>query len=75
MATWVDLDSPGTPVSIEGESLQTGKVPRQKKYATFDENDYRQLAIKRVSNSSLVDLAQDALFNINKKLIDRTPTL
>ena len=70
MATWVDLDSPGTPVSIEGASLQTGKVPRQKKYATFDENDYRQLAIKRVSNSSLVDLAQDALFNINKKLID-----
>lgn len=70
MATWVDLDSPGTPVSIEGASLQTGKVPRQKKYATFDENDFRQLAIKRVSNSSLVDLAQDALFNINKKLID-----
>lgn len=70
MATWVDLDSPGTPVSIEGASLQTGKVPRQKKYAAFDENDFRQLAIKRVSNSSLVDLAQDALFNINKKLID-----
>ena len=36
MATWVDLDSPGTPVSIEGASLQTGKVPRQKKYAAFD---------------------------------------
>jgi len=70
MATWVDLDSPGTPVSVEGESLQTGKVPRMKKYAAFDENDYRQLMIKRIANSSVVDLAQDALFNINKKLID-----
>ena len=70
MATWVDLDSPGTPVSVEGESLQTGKVPRNKKYAAFDENDYRQLMIKRVTNSDLQALAQDALFNINKKLID-----
>lgn len=70
MATWVDLDSPGTPISVEGELLQTGKVPRAKKYAAFDENDYRQLMIKRVTNANVVDLAQDALFNINKKLID-----
>lgn len=70
MATWVDLDSPGTPISTDGELIQTGKIPRNKKYAAFDENDYRQLMIKRVTNANLIDLAQDALFNVNKKLID-----
>lgn len=70
MATWVDIDSPGTPISEEGASLQTGKIPRNKKYAAFSENDYRQMMIKRVMNADLSVLAQDALFNVNKKLID-----
>src|SRR5574344_1350858 len=45
MATYVDLSSPGTPISFEGEELSTGKIPRMKKYAAFDENEYRKQLI------------------------------
>jgi len=31
MATYVDLNSPGTPISFEGESLSRGKIPENEK--------------------------------------------
>ncbi len=70
MATWTDVDSPGTPVSLDSHILQTGKIPRQKKYAAFSETDYRKMAQRALVTGSRLELAQDALLETNKKLID-----
>lgn len=70
MATVVDIDSDGTPITAEGEVLQTGKIPRMKKWAAFDEEDFRKLAIKEVVYTDRQALAQDVLFDYHKKLID-----
>ena len=70
MATWTDVDSPGTPVSLDSHILQTGKIPRQKKYAAFSETDYRKMAQRALVTGSRIELAQDALLETNKKLID-----
>lgn len=70
MATWTDVDSPGTPVSLDAHILQTGKIPRQKKYAAFSETDYRKMAQRALVTGSRIELAQDALLETNKKLID-----
>lgn len=70
MATWTDVDSPGTPVSLDSHILQTGKIPRQHKYASFSETDYRKMAQRALVTGSRLELAQDALLETNKKLID-----
>lgn len=70
MATWTDVDSPGTPVSLDSHILQTGKIPRQGKYAAFSETDYRKMAQRALVTGSRLELAQDALLETNKKLID-----
>ena len=70
MATWTDVDSPGTPVSLDSHILQTGKIPRQMKYAAFSETDYRKMAQRALVTGSRLELAQDALLETNKKLID-----
>ena len=70
MATWTDVDSSGTPVSLDSHILQTGKIPRQKKYAAFSETDYRKMAQRALVTGSRLELAQDALLETNKKLID-----
>lgn len=70
MATVVDIDSDGTPITSVGEVLQTGKIPRMKKWAAFDEEDFRALAIKQLVYKDRQSLAQDILFGYNKKLID-----
>lgn len=70
MATWVDIDSDGTPITVDGKTLQTGKIPRNKKYAAFDENEYRQMMISRVMGISDDELAMSELLRINRKLID-----
>lgn len=70
MATYVDLNSPGTPISFEGESLSRGKIPRMKKYAAFDENQYRQQLILNSIQQDFGVNAQRTLLGAVKKLID-----
>lgn len=70
MATYVDIDSSGTPITTEGVELQTGNIPRMKKYAAFDEKDYRkELLIAAVGSDPQLS-AQRLMFNAVKKLID-----
>lgn len=74
MATVVDIDSPGTPIS-EGEvSLQTGKIPWSKKKAQFDANDYRQMmvdsSISRNRDEYMKLSAQEKLLDKVKRIID-----
>lgn len=70
MATIVDIDSHGTPISYEKASLQTGKIPTSKKVAAFDANDYRQMMINNSIAGSLTLSAQVTLFNALQKLVD-----
>jgi hypothetical protein len=55
MATYVDIDSPGTPISMDGFTLTTGKIPRMKKRAEYDENEMRKIMVlqERFGNTSL----------------------
>ena len=39
MATYVDLNSPGTPLSLSRASLFQGKDTENEKYAAFDETN------------------------------------
>lgn len=70
MATWVDLDSDGTPITEDGISLQTGKIPRMKKRADFDEQQYRQALIANAVGVDPQYNARVALSTAVKKLID-----
>ena len=69
MATYVDLNSPGTP-SLSRASLSRGKIPRMKKYAAFDENQYRQQLILNSIQQDFGVNAQRTLLGAVKKLID-----
>ncbi|KUK75795.1 MAG: Uncharacterized protein XD92_1517, partial [Proteiniphilum acetatigenes] len=70
MATYVDLDSPGTPISFEGVPLSTGNIPRMKKLAQFNEKDYRQRLIMGAVGADPQLNAQRSLFDAIKKLVD-----
>jgi hypothetical protein len=70
MATYVDLDSPGTPISFEGVQLSTGNIPRMKKLAQFNEKDYRQRLIMGAVGADPQLNAQRSLFDAIKKLVD-----
>ena len=70
MATYVDIDSSGTPITTEGVELQTGNIPRMKKYAAFDEKDYRKELLIAAVGSDPQASAQRLMFNAVKKLID-----
>mgnify|MGYP000946288232 CR=1 FL=1 len=70
MATYVDIDSPGTPINYESAVLSTGKIPRQKKRADFDEVQYRQKLELGAVTGDITDSALGTLFESTKKLID-----
>ncbi len=74
MATVVDIDSPGTPISEGVVSLQTGKIPWSKKVASFDANDYRQMLINSSVSSdrmgALKLMSQESLLDKIKRIID-----
>lgn len=70
MATYVDIDSPGTPISFEGVKLSTGEIPRMKKLAQFNEKDYRQRLIMGAVGADPQLNAQRSLFDAVKKLVD-----
>lgn len=70
MATYVDIDADGTPVSYEKLSLQTGKIPAASKVAAFDANDYRQMMINNSISGNLTLSAQVTLYNAIEKLVD-----
>ena len=73
MATYVDIDSPGTPISMDGFQLSTGKIPRMKKRAEYDENEMRKIMVlqERFGNTNLrsINAAKRTLFDITDKLI------
>ena len=73
MATYVDIDSPGTPISMDGFTLTTGKIPRMKKRAEYDENEMRKIMVlqERFGNTSLrsINAAKRTLFDVTDKLI------
>ena len=68
MATWVDYDSPGTPVTQEAPVLQTGNLPRNKKYAAFTEMDFRRMSRSYVND--LEKFSQQTLLDIHERLIN-----
>lgn len=70
MATYVDIDSPGTPINYETPVLSTGKIPRMKKRADFDEVQYRQKLQLAAVTGNITDSALNTLFEATKKLID-----
>lgn len=80
MATIVDLDSQGSLISKEPISLQTGKIPRAKKRAEFNEADLRKALIANSlssfgrSDAEAIQArqmhAQVELGDVVKKLID-----
>jgi hypothetical protein len=70
MATYVDIDSPGTPISYEGVKLSTGEIPRMKKLAQFNEKDYRQRLIAGAVGADPQLNAARSLLDATKKLID-----
>ena len=73
MATYVDIDSPGTPISMDGFTLTTGKIPRMKKRAEYDENEMRKIMVlqERFGNTSMrsINAAKRTLFDVTDKLI------
>lgn len=73
MATYVDIDSPGTPISMDGFALTTGKIPRMKKRAEYDENEMRKIMVlqERFGNTNLraINAAKRTLFDVTDKLI------
>ena len=73
MATYVDIDSPGTPISMDGFQLSTGKIPRMKKRAEYDETEMRKIMVlqERFGNTNLrsINAAKRTLFDITDKLI------
>ena len=73
MPTYVDIDSPGTPISMDGFTLTTGKIPRMKKRAEYDENEMRKIMVlqERFGNTSLrsINAAKRTLFDVTDKLI------
>lgn len=43
MASYVDLDSPAIPIAHEGQTIATGKIPRQKSVEYYNEDKLRKL--------------------------------
>lgn len=70
MATYVDIDSPGTPITSESPKLSTGEIPRMKKLAQFNEKDYRQRLIMGAVGADPQLNAGRSLLDSVKKLID-----
>lgn len=68
MATWVDYDSPGTPLTSETAVLQTGNIPRTRKTVSFTEMDFRKMSRNHIDDMS--KFAQQTLLNYHERLIN-----
>jgi hypothetical protein len=65
MATYTDLDSPAIPLSTEGFSLETGKIPRMKMTEVFNEDKLRkQLIFNKLYGSSSDEAIAKAVNNL-----------
>lgn len=75
MASYVDLDSPALPVSVEGDVLGTGKIPRMKSVEYYNEDKLRKLMIladrRSISNDEVVKRAGIELGSIFVRLRNR----
>lgn len=56
MASYVDLDSSALPVSVEGDVIGTGKIPRMKSVEYYNEDKLRKLA--QLADRRSVDRAE-----------------